>query len=57
MLLSSSLPQASPDLFDDLHSFAGSTPSGFSRGTYMHQPTPNFITVKLMRMVLAEAGE
>ncbi|KAG1719623.1 uncharacterized protein EDB91DRAFT_1089239 [Suillus paluster] len=45
--LSSSLPQASPDLFDDLHSFAGSTPnSGFSHGAYMHQPTPNFIAAQ-----------
>ncbi|KAG1747769.1 uncharacterized protein EDB91DRAFT_1245260 [Suillus paluster] len=45
--LSSSLPQASPDLFDDPHSFAGSAPnSGFSHGAYMHQPTPNFIAAQ-----------
>jgi hypothetical protein len=31
MPLSLSLAQASPDSFDDLQSFAGSTPSGFSR--------------------------
>ncbi|KAG1771362.1 hypothetical protein EV702DRAFT_1048990 [Suillus placidus] len=46
MPLSSSLPQASPDLFDNLHSFARSTPSGFSHGAYMHQPMPNFIAAQ-----------
>ncbi|KAG1823916.1 uncharacterized protein BJ212DRAFT_1296432 [Suillus subaureus] len=45
--LLSSLPQASLDLFDNLHSFAGSTlNSGFSCGAYMHQPTPNFIVAQ-----------
>ncbi|KAG2029388.1 hypothetical protein BDR03DRAFT_987793 [Suillus americanus] len=46
MPLSSSLAQASPDSFDDPHTFAGSTPSGFSGGAYMHQATPNFITAR-----------
>ncbi|KAG1837571.1 hypothetical protein DFJ58DRAFT_846412 [Suillus subalutaceus] len=52
--LSATIPQASPDLFNDTHSFAGTpSASGFSHGAYMHSVTPNFQQMHVLQEQLS----